>query len=78
MPGCWIPPISLTARLARDGDSEPTYIEESDTHFAIAWKGHCRFEGQAFIYTDNESGRVSTVLGYPVERIDRQISNMFG
>jgi len=72
------PSDQLAARLARDGDSEPTYIEESDTHFAIAWKGHCRFEGQAFIYTDNESGRVSTVLGYPIEQIARQISNMFG
>ncbi len=72
------PSDQLAARLARDGDPEPTYIEESNTNFAIGWKGRYRFEGQAFIYTDNESGRVSTVLGYPIERIACQISNMFG
>jgi len=72
------PSDQLAVRLARDGDPEPTYIEEGDTNFAIGWKGRYRFQGQAFIYTDNESGRVSTVLGYPIEQIARQISNMFG
>src|ERR1700730_16616697 len=28
----------LAARLARDGESEPNHIEESDTTFAIGWK----------------------------------------
>ena len=72
------PSDQLAARLARDGIPEPTYIEEGDTNFAIGWKGRYRFEGPAFVYTDNESGRVSTVLGYPIEQIARQISNMFG
>jgi hypothetical protein len=72
------PSDQLAARLARDGDPERIYMEESASNFAIGWKGHYRFEGQAFIYTDNESGRVSTVLGYPTERIARQISNIFG
>ncbi|MGH9325301.1 MAG: hypothetical protein ACRD2B_01225 [Terriglobia bacterium] len=72
------PSDQLAARLARDGDPEPTYIEESDTKFAIGWKGRYRFEGQAFIHADNESGRVSTILGYPVEQIARRISNIFG
>jgi len=72
------PSDQLAARLARDGDPEPTYIDESDTNFAIGWKGRYRLEGQAFIYTDNESSRVSTVLGYPIEQIAGQISNIFG
>ena len=29
----------LAARLARDGDPEPIYLEETDTSFAIEWKG---------------------------------------
>jgi hypothetical protein len=68
----------MAARLARDGNPEPTYIQESATNFAIDWKGRYRFEGPAFVYSDNQPSRVSTVLGYPVERIARQISNRFG
>src|SRR6516165_6471264 len=33
------PADRLAARLARDGESEPTHIEETDTTFAIGWKG---------------------------------------
>jgi hypothetical protein len=29
----------LAARLARDGDPEPIPLEETDTSFAIGWKG---------------------------------------
>ena len=29
----------LAARLARDGDPEPIHLEETDTSFAIGWKG---------------------------------------
>ena len=32
----------LAARLAKDGDPEPIYPEETDTSFAIEWKGHYR------------------------------------
>jgi len=69
-------------RLARDGDPEEVYFEETDTRFAIEWKGEYRIEGAAFVYLDKNSGRVVTILGYPIRRIaewgDRKISNMFG
>src|ERR1700694_2829526 len=55
----------LAARLARDGDPEPIYLEETDTSFAIGWKGRYHIEGSAFIYTDRDTGRVTTILGYP-------------
>ena len=32
------PADRLAARLARDGESEPIHIEETDTTFAIGWK----------------------------------------
>jgi hypothetical protein len=55
----------LALRLARVGDPEPFHIEETDTSFAIDWKGHYRIEGAAFVYT----GRTTTILGYPTEKL---------
>jgi hypothetical protein len=59
----------LAARLARDGESEPVHIEETDTTFTIAWKGAYRIEGPAFIYSDRETGRTTTILGYPIDKL---------
>jgi hypothetical protein len=59
----------LAARLARDGDPEPIHMEEKDTSFAIGWKGHYHIEGTAFIYSDRDTGRVSTIIGYPTKKI---------
>ena len=59
------PSDRLAARLARDGDPEPVHIEENDTSFVIDWKGDYRIEGPAFIYSDRQTRRVSTILGYP-------------
>ena len=59
MPGCLIRDIIWRARLARDGDPEEIYFEET-THY--------RIEGDAFVYIDNDSGRTLTILGYPVRR----------
>ena len=59
----------LAARVARDGDPEDVYFEETDTRFAIGWKGEYRIDGDAFVYIDRDSGRIVTILGYPVNRI---------
>src|ERR1700682_4060497 len=59
------PPDQLAARLARDGDPEPIHVEETDTTFAIGWKGHYRVEGPSFIYADRDTGRVTAILGHP-------------
>ena len=61
----------LAAPLARDGDPEPIHLEETDTSFAIGWKGHYHIEGTAFIYADRDSGRVRTIFGYPTQTIAR-------
>ncbi len=55
----------LAARLARDGDPEPIRLEETDISFAIEWNGHYRIEGPAFVYAARDTGRVTTILGYP-------------
>jgi len=75
------PADRLAARLARDGDPEELYFEETASRFAIGWKGNYRIDGAAFIYTDRDTGRVLTILGYPTQRLAQlgsEISNMFG
>ena len=59
----------LALRLACQGDPEPFHIEETDTSFAIDWKGHYHIEGEAFIYADRDTGRTTTVLGYPTDKL---------
>ena len=63
------PADHLAARLARDGDPESVHFEETDTTFAIGWKGSYHIDGDAFVYVDRNTARVVTILGYPVHRI---------
>ena len=65
------PADQLAARLARDGESEPIHIEETDTTFAIGWKGRYRIDGPAFVYSDHDTGRVLTILGYPTDKLSQ-------
>jgi hypothetical protein len=65
------PADHLATRVARDGDPEPIYFEETDTNFKISWKGSYRIEGDAFLYLDTDSGRLVTILGYPTRRLVR-------
>jgi hypothetical protein len=59
----------LATRLARNADPEPIHLEETDTSFTIAWKGRYHVEGPAFVYVDRDTGRVTTILGYPTQKI---------
>jgi hypothetical protein len=59
----------LAVRLARDGDPEPIHLKQTDTSFVIGWKGHYHIEGPAFIYSDRDTGRVTTIIGYPTKKI---------
>jgi hypothetical protein len=59
----------LAARVARDGDPEEVYFEETDSSFAIGWKGNYQIEGDAFIFIDRDTARVTTILGYPIRRL---------
>ena len=67
----WLLDVSdqLAVRVARDGSPEPIQLEENDTNFAIGWKGNYHIDGPAFIYMDRETGRVTTILGYPTQAI---------
>jgi hypothetical protein len=63
------PADRLALRLAQDGQSEAVHLEETDTTFAIAWKGRYRIDGPAFIYSDRDTGRTTTILGYPIDKL---------
>jgi hypothetical protein len=63
------PADHLAARLARDGDPVDLYFEETDATFAIGWKGRYQIDGDAFVYIDSDTARVTTILGYPTRRL---------
>jgi hypothetical protein len=63
------PSDHLAARLARAGDPEPIDFQETDTNFAIGWKGNYHIDGRAFVYADQQAGRIITILGYPTAKI---------
>jgi hypothetical protein len=63
------PKDHLASRLARDGDPEDMYFEETETNFSIGWKGEYRIDGDVFLYVDKDSGRAISIVGYPVGRI---------
>ena len=72
------PADQLAAPIARDGDALSVHIEDTDTNFAVGWKGSYRIDGAAFVFRDNDSGNVRTILGYPTHTISNRISKMFG
>ena len=63
------PADHLAARVARDGDPEEIHFEETETSFAIGWKGNYQIDGDAFVFIDRDTARVTTVLGYPTRRL---------
>jgi hypothetical protein len=63
------PTDHLAARVARNGDPEGLYFEETDSSFAIGWKGNYQIDGDAFIFIDRDTARVTTILGYPARRL---------
>jgi hypothetical protein len=67
----WIldPADHLAARVSRDGEPGPVSFQEDDTTFAIEWKGNYRLDGDTFVYTDLDTGRTSSILGYPSRKI---------
>ena len=63
------PADRLAARVARDGDPEELHFEETDMNFAIGWKGNYQIDGDAFVFIDRDTARVTTILGYPTHRL---------
>jgi hypothetical protein len=66
------PADRLAVPLAREGDPLPIYLEETDKNFTIGWTGTYCIDGQAFVYSEQNSGRVRTILGYTTRHIVQQ------
>ena len=49
------------------GDEERMDFSKRRPSFQIAWPGNYRLDGPAFVYTDRQSRRVSTIIGYPTQ-----------
>ena len=69
------PADQLAVRLAVGGDPLPVHIEETGTSFAISWQGRYRFDGDTFVYEDNQSRRLIAIRGYPVKQLLRVASD---
>ena len=39
--------------------------------YSIGWQGRYRIDADAFTYEDNESGRLSSIIGYPIQALLR-------
>ena len=59
--------LDRTARSRRRERTRPH--RGTDTAFTVEWKGRYRIEGPAFVYSDKESGRIITILGYPTDKL---------
>jgi hypothetical protein len=72
------PADRLATRVAEAGDPRPARTEETKKSFAVDWQGQYEIIGSAFVFSDNESGRVTTILGYPTRQIAERIADVFG
>jgi len=63
------PSEHLAVRLASEGQPEPIHLEDTDTTFTVAWTGQYRIEGPAFLYTNRDSRRLTTMFGYPTRKL---------
>jgi hypothetical protein len=70
------PADQLAAPIARDGAALPVSIEDTKKTFAIAWQGTYAIVGEAFMFHDAVSGRVTTFIGYPTRQLNQQTSKM--
>ena len=65
------PADRLAARLAREGRTSRSKSRKPIPPFAVGWKGRYRIEGAAFVYSDHDTGRVTTILGYPIDELNQ-------
>ncbi len=59
----------LALCLARDGDPLPVGSQDPNGRFAITWNARYRIDGERFVVTETDSGRVRSIIGYPTAEI---------
>ena len=73
----WVldPADHLAMPVAREGAALPVpIVADTATRFAIDWSGHYQIDGEAFVYVDNATGRLRTILGYPIRLIAQALT----
>ena len=65
----------LALCLARDGMPQPVRIIETDSTKAVEWDRTFSIVGDCFTTMEKKTGRVTTVLGYPMQAILAAIRN---
>lgn len=70
------PVDQLAAPIAREGAALSVSIEDTKRMFAIAWHGTYAIVGEAFIFHDAMSGRVTTFVGYPTRQLNQQTAKI--
>jgi hypothetical protein len=59
--------------LARNGDALPvTGVVESDERFSVEWTHRFTIDGAMFVTIEKKTGRVTSVVGYPVGELALQ------
>jgi len=73
----WMPDAGdgLALCLARDGVAQPVRIIETDSTMAVDWDRTFSIDGDQFTTIERETGRVTTIVGYPTEAILAAIQN---
>ena len=61
--------MKKAAPINRNGEAEPIQIVETAATFAIEWKGSYLINGPAFVYSDQDTGRAITIIGYPTDKL---------
>jgi hypothetical protein len=72
------PADRLATRLAEAGNPRLARVEETEESFAVGWQGRYEIMRSAFVFSDNKSGRVTTILEYPTRQIIQRIAEVFG
>jgi hypothetical protein len=71
------PEDHFACELARDGQAQPSAIQETATNFQIDWPATYQIEGDLFVVAER-TGRIRSISGYPLQEILRSVRNVRG
>jgi hypothetical protein len=60
--------------VARDGEPQPVTIFETAEKIGIEWTGHFAIDREPFTVTTDATGRVRTIVGYPIAAIQAAVA----
>jgi hypothetical protein len=67
---------NLALCLSRNGQKQPFRMVETAENVAVEWDREFHIEGDLFTTVCNNTGRISSVTGYPTEEISKAIDRI--